>query len=74
MPAPLYTADNCHAAYQLNWSVSIFWHTAPPRQSEWLDPLQAATEADGVRILEHRFKNADVSQFLVSTRPDSAPP
>jgi REP element-mobilizing transposase RayT len=54
-------------------SVSIFWRT-PPREFEWLDSLKAATEADGVRNLEHRFKNAGVSQFLVSTRPDSAPP
>jgi hypothetical protein len=74
MPAPLYTADNCRSAYQLNWSVSIFWRTSPPRDCQWLDSLKAATEADGVRILEHRLKNVDVSQFLVSTRPDSAPP
>ena len=74
MPAPLYTADNCSAAYQLKWSLSVFWRTAPPRELEWLDSLKAATEADGVRILEHRFKSDNVSQFLVSTRPDSAPP
>jgi REP element-mobilizing transposase RayT len=74
MPAPLYTADNCRAAYQLNWSVSIFWRTPPPPELEWLDSLKALTETDGVRILEHRFKNVEVSQFLVSTRPDSAPP
>jgi REP element-mobilizing transposase RayT len=73
MPAPLYTAENCRAAYQLNWSVSIFWRT-PPREMEWFDSLKASTQPDGVRILEHRFKSVDVSQFLVSTRPDSAPP
>jgi REP element-mobilizing transposase RayT len=73
MPAPIYTAHNCRAAYQLNWSVSIFWRTSAPREFEWLDSLNASSEADGVRILEHRFKNADLSQFLVSTRPDSAP-
>ena len=74
MPAPLYTAENCRAAYQLNWSVSIFWRTSPPRESEWLDALKTSTEADGVRILEHRFKSVGVSQFLVSTKPDSSPP
>jgi REP element-mobilizing transposase RayT len=74
MPAPLYTAENCRAAYQLNWSVSIFWRMPPPGEREWLDSLKTSTEADGVRILEHRFKSVDVSQFLVSTRRNSAPP
>src|SRR6202000_3121218 len=32
-----------------------------------------ATERDGVRLLEHRPANGNVSQFLVSTRPDTAP-
>jgi REP element-mobilizing transposase RayT len=46
----------------------------PPRETEWLVALKAATEADGVRILEHRFRNPEISQFLTSTTPDSAPP
>ena len=73
MPDPIYTSDNCNEpAYQLNWSYSLFWHEAP-KDAAWLEPLQAATEKDGIRILQHEFADKLVSQFLVSTRPDIAP-
>ncbi len=73
MPDPIYTADNCREpAYQLNWSYSLFWHAAP-QDAAWLEPLQAAAEGDGIRILQHEFGDKLVSQFLVSTRPDVAP-
>ena len=54
MTAPIYTVANCKAAYQLNWALSLFWHTSVA-DAAWLPELQAATEADGVRVLEHRF-------------------
>ena len=73
MPDPIYTADNCQQpAYQLNWSYSLFWHEAP-QAAAWLESLQAATEADGIRILQHEFGDKSVSQFLVSTRPNVTP-
>jgi REP element-mobilizing transposase RayT len=73
-PSPIYTIDNCHSAYQLNWSLSIFWRESVQGQDAvWLTALQAATEPDGVRILEHRFIQPDVSQFLISTRPEISP-
>lgn len=70
--APIYTAHNCRAAYQLNWSLSIFWHEAVS-EAGWLHDLQVVVEPDGVRILEHRFAKPGVSQFLLSTRPDVSP-
>ena len=70
--SPIYTLDNCRTAYQLNWSLSIFWHRQPSA-AEWLGALQAATEHDGVRVLEHRFLNEGMSQFLVSTKPAVSP-
>jgi REP element-mobilizing transposase RayT len=73
MTNPLYTAENCRAAYQLNWSVSVFWRQAAPWEAGWLEALKQATETDGIRVLEHHFRQADLSQFLVSTRPDIAP-
>ncbi len=74
MPAlsPIYTGDNCHPAYQLNWSLSVFWHQ-PPSAAQWLEALQAATEPDGARVLEHRFVEDRMSQFLVSTKPAVSP-
>ena len=73
MPDPIYTADNVRIAYELRWSVAIFWTQAGLATISWLKPLQEATEPDGVRILEHRFTKSNVSQFLVSTKPHVAP-
>lgn len=71
---PIYTAENCRAAYQLNWSLAVFWTAPPPAQTLWLNQLSTAAGSDGVRILEHRFAGERVSQFLISTRPETAPP
>ena len=77
MPAPraLYTAENClDPAYQLNWSVSVFWKSAAPSPDTWLTDLQTVAEDDGTRILEQRLMNDVTSQFLVSTKPEISPP
>ncbi len=73
MPDPIYTPENVHLAYELRWSVAIFWTQAALDSDTWLASLQAVTEPDGVRILEHRFTSDNVSQFLVSTKPQVAP-
>jgi REP element-mobilizing transposase RayT len=73
---PIYTASNLTVAYQLNWSFSVFWNDIPTlRQvpSGWLASLSAATEPDGVRILEHRFLTPEISQFFLSTQPHVSP-
>ncbi|MFV1966026.1 MAG: transposase [Pirellulaceae bacterium] len=70
---PIYTADNTTPAFQLNWSVTLFGRVAFPPSSEWLDQLSAATEPDGVRMLEFRCNQPSVGQFLVSTRPQLSP-
>jgi REP element-mobilizing transposase RayT len=71
MPEPIYTAENCQLHYELKWSFTLFWKTAPGT-ANWLSELSALTEADGVRVLEHRFARPDCSQFLVSTLPHVA--
>jgi REP element-mobilizing transposase RayT len=73
MPTPIYTAESCRFAYQLNWSLSIFSQQALPDASEWLPQLKSATEPDGVRVLEHRVKNNTTHQFLLSTQPHVSP-
>lgn len=70
---PLYTPENCEAAYQLNWSLSLFGTIDFPSEDDWLDKLRKATEPDGVRILECQSSGANVMQFLVSTRPPLSP-
>lgn len=69
---PIYTRDNCRAAYQLDWSLTVFWK-APPGTDHWLTDLRSAADRDGVRILEHRFDPDDCSLFLLSTLPHVRP-
>ena len=71
-PQPIYTPENIKVAYQLLWSLSVFWRDAP-FSKDWLDELKSIAEADGVRILEHRFATQTASLFLVSTRPELIP-
>jgi REP element-mobilizing transposase RayT len=66
---PIYTADNCKLAYQLNWSLTIFWRSQA-LDGDWLESLSQATEPDGIRILNHRLATPDASQFLISTKPE----
>ena len=40
-PASIYTSENCKAAYQLNWSLALFWHE-PIAMAEWLADLRRA--------------------------------
>ena len=72
MPEPTYRAGNVTEAYQLMWSYALFWHR-PPADFIWFEPLQAATEPDDIRLLNHRFQSPNVSQFLISTTP-AVPP
>ena len=69
MPEPIYKQISTTPAYL---SLSLFWKERPVPESGWLEPLKECVERDGVRILEHRSKD-NTSQFLLSTRPDTAP-
>jgi REP element-mobilizing transposase RayT len=71
-PKPIYTPENCAAAYQLNWSYSIFW-TKSPDTGDWFSELRQACDPDSIRILQHAFKPPNMSQFLISTTPDVSP-
>src|SRR5690242_4121207 len=72
-PLPLYTAANCKVAYQLNWSLSLFWKAPRLPPEQWLDALRTAVEPDGVRLLELHPRSPTVGQFLLSTKPHVAP-
>jgi REP element-mobilizing transposase RayT len=68
----LYLPQGCEAAYQLDWSYSLFWNS-PPATRDWFEPLQQACEQDHIRLLQERWKDPNTSQFLVSTQPQVAP-
>ena len=70
---PLYTGENCSAAYQLNWSLSLFGRESLPPACQWGGLLAQATEADGVRVLEQRLTKPDLVQLFLSSKPDVAP-
>jgi hypothetical protein len=71
---PLYTPANCKPAYELRWSLAIFATATLPRADEWITQLKEVVERDGVRILEHYFRDPSSHQFFVSTKPHVAPP
>jgi hypothetical protein len=73
MPEAIYTAENCHVAYQLNWSVTLFANRTLPAQTGWFPALAKTTEVGGVRLLECRHEKERMVQFLVSTTPDISP-
>ena len=71
---PIYTPDNCNPAYQLNWSLTLFWRVSGAElEPDLISSLKNATEKDGVRILKYRATGSQVSQFLLSTKPNTAP-
>lgn len=72
-PDPLYTSENCHPAYQLNWAISLFVNEVLAEPPDWLEGVRTRLETDGVRILEYHPLPSRTLQFLLSTRPDLAP-
>jgi len=70
---PIYTPANTTAAYQLNWSLTLFWRAAAADDSTWLRALGTVTEPDGVRILKHEHGDERASLFLLSTQPPVSP-
>lgn len=68
---PVYTTHNTRFAYQLLWSVAVFWKDLSASDA-WLPKLQTQCKNAGLRILQHRFTNQCCSLFLLSTRPPSA--
>lgn len=74
LPQPLYTPQNCSAAYQLCWSLALFPVGKTPPAEVWLEPLRAVTERDQVRILECDDRSEEGLLLLVSTLPQVSPP
>lgn len=72
-PQPIYTSENVEFAYQLNWSLTLFWKEVSPPWENWFGQLREQTEKDGVRILEMSWPTERCTSFLVSTSPDCLP-
>ncbi len=72
-PEPIYTIENTRAAYQLNWSLTLFLRAPAPPESQSIESLKSATEPDAVRMLEYRRQDPFTIQFLVSTQPEVSP-
>jgi REP element-mobilizing transposase RayT len=72
MPEPIYVAENCEPAYQLDWVYSLFWHRTPV-DFAWYEELKELSEKDNIRLLQHAFEEPNISKFLISTQPHVAP-
>lgn len=71
-PQAVYSDKNIKVAYQLDWSLTLFWRD-PQWPDDWFESLQQALELDGIRLLKHRFSEPHISLFLISTKPDVLP-
>ncbi len=72
-PQALYTRTNCSAAYQLNWSLSVFGQAPFPTNFLNVEQLNSALANDQVRILESHLRSENVVQFFLSSRPEVHP-
>jgi REP element-mobilizing transposase RayT len=70
---PRYTFNNCSAAYQLNWSLSVFGRESLPSPASSIEHLCEAIAKDHIKILEFNHKPPNIVQFFVSSRPDLNP-
>jgi hypothetical protein len=70
---PRYTPDHCSAAYQLNWSLSLFGRESLPTPANTVEELRSALAVDYLKILEFKYKPPNRAQFFVSTRPNLNP-
>ena len=64
---PRYTSHNCSAAYQLNWSLSVFGREARPSPASSIEELREAIAKDRVQeLLESlQFHDAQVDLTIV---------
>lgn len=70
---PRYTSNNCSAAYQLNWSLSVFGRESLPSPAASIQQLREAIAKDHLKILEFNDKLTNIVQFFVSSRSDLNP-
>ena len=66
---PIYTRENCFFAYQLHWTLVIYWRYQVVG-SRWLDSLRKTLQRDGIQLENHRFLKPGVSEFQISSCPE----
>lgn len=69
----LYTHSNCSAAYQLNWSLSVFGQEPIAHGALDLETLNAELAHDNLKVFELNLCSENVAQFFISSRPESKP-
>jgi REP element-mobilizing transposase RayT len=70
---PLYTLTNTTAAYQLNWSLSVFGKDSLPAPQICIELLREAVARDHLKILDFRLCAPNVAQFFISSQPSTNP-
>lgn len=70
-PMPIYTLENTTCAFQVIYSLAVFWKNPCPGDLR-LPELRTQCETAQLRILQHRFSTTTCSLFLVSARPNVA--
>jgi REP element-mobilizing transposase RayT len=70
---PRYTSNLCSAAYQLNWSLSVFGRESLPSPAIAMKALREALQKDQLKILEFNHNPPNIVQFFVSSQPNANP-
>ena len=70
---PLYLETNTTAAYQLNWSLSVFGKESLPSPQDCIESLRKSVERDQLKILEFFSKPPNIVQFFISSQPNARP-
>ena len=70
---PLYLPTNTTAAYQLNWSLSVFGKVSLPTPQACIEPLRESVARDDLKILEFLHRPPNVVLFFVSSQPHTSP-
>ena len=70
---PPYLPTNTTAAYQLNWSLSVFGKESLPSPQACIEQLRESLARDNLKILEFLNRSPAVAQFFVSSQPHTNP-
>ena len=71
--SPLYLAQNCIPAYQLNWSLSVFGKERLPSPADSIESLRNEVAKDEIRILEFQYREPNIALFFLSSQPIASP-
>ena len=69
---PLYSRVNCLFAYQLHWTLLLYWRYKVS-DAKWWSGVQRQAAEDGIQLVRHGFVRPGLSQIELSSTPNLSP-